>query len=130
MSCNDANITEDAEAELHGGGTPLARSWMGYTYGKCGDTERAEAALQTLDEFAESSDVDPIAYGIIHAALGDSRRLLDELERAVDGHSVLAVFLPAVPTYYMPGLDKDPRFQALMKRIGYSGTEVNGGNSG
>ena len=128
--CEDAFATaEDAEAELHGGDTPLARSWMGYTYGKCGDTERAEAALQTLDEFAESADVDPFAYGIIYSALGDKDRLLDEIERAVDAHSVLAVFMPGVPTYYMPGLENDPRFRSLLERIGFSESGVHGGNS-
>ena len=128
--CEDAFATaEDAEAELHGGDTPLARSWMGYTYGKCGDTERAEAALQTLDEFAESADVDPFAYGIIYSALGDKDRLLDEIERAVDAHSVLAVFVPGVPTYYMPGLENDPRFRSLLERIGFSESGVHGGNS-
>ncbi len=128
--CEEAFATaEDAEAELHGGGTPLARSWMGYTYGTCGDTERAEAALQTLDEFAENAYVDPFAYGIIYAALGDSNQLLDELERSVDDHSVLAVFLSVVPTYYMPGIEDDPRFQSLMERIGFSGTGVYGGGS-
>jgi serine/threonine protein kinase/tetratricopeptide (TPR) repeat protein len=129
--CEEAFATaEDAEAELHGGGTPLARSWMGYSYGKCGDTERAEAALQTLDEFAENADVDPIAYGIIYSALGDKDRLLDELERSVDNHSTLAAFMPAVPTYYMPGLEDDPRFLSLMKRIGFTGSGVHGGNTG
>ncbi|MBD3870252.1 MAG: protein kinase [Acidobacteria bacterium] len=128
--CEEAFATaEDAEAELHGGDTPLARSWMGYTYGKCGDTERAEAALQMLDEFAENAEVDPTAYGIIYAALGDSNRLLDELERAVDDHSVLAVFMPAVPTYYMPGLENDPRFQVLMERTGFTSSGVHKGVS-
>ena len=128
--CEEAFATaEDAEAELHGGGTPIARSWMGYSYGKCGDTERAEAALRTLDEFAENADVDPFAYGIIYAALGDKERLLDALERAVDDHSTLAAFMPAVPTYYMPGLENDPRFQTLLERIGFNESGVHGGNS-
>jgi len=129
--CEEAFATaEDAEAELHGGGTPTARAWMGYSYGKCGDTERAEAALKTLDEFAENGDVDPFAYGIIYSAFGDKDRLLDELERAVDAHSALAAFMPGVPTYYMPGLEDDPRFQVLMERIGFTGTGVHGGGKG
>jgi serine/threonine protein kinase/tetratricopeptide (TPR) repeat protein len=123
--CEEALATaEDAEAQLHGGDTPLARSWVGYTYGKCGDTKRAEAALQTLDEFAEDTEVDPFAYGIIYAGLGDTDRLLDEIERAVDAHSVLAVFMPGVPTYYMPGREDDPRFLALMERVGFTTTQV------
>jgi len=129
--CEEAFATaEDAEAELHGGGTPLARSWMGYTYGKCGDTDRAEAALRALDEFAENTDVDPFAYGIIYAALGDKDGLLDEVERSVDDHSTLAAFMPGLPTYYMPGLEDDPRFQNLMDRIGFTESGVHGGNTG
>jgi serine/threonine protein kinase/tetratricopeptide (TPR) repeat protein len=129
--CEEAFATaEDAEAELHGGGTPTARSWMGYSYGKCGDSERAKAALNTLDEFAETGDVDPFAYGIIYSAFGDKDRLLDELERAVDAHSPLAAFMPGVPTYYMPGLENDPRFQNLMDRIGFTDSGVHGGSTG
>jgi tetratricopeptide (TPR) repeat protein len=123
--CEAALATaEDAEAELHGGDTPLARSWVGYTYGKCGDTKRAEAALQTLDEFASDAEVDPFAYGIIYAGLGDTDRLLDEVERSVDAHSILAVFLPGLPAYYMPGHEDDPRFQILMERVGFNTADV------
>jgi serine/threonine protein kinase/tetratricopeptide (TPR) repeat protein len=129
--CDEAFATaESAEAELHGGGTPLARSWMGYTYGKCGDVERAEAALQALDEFAEDSEVDPFVYAIIYSAFGDKERMLDELERSVDARSTVAAFMPGVPTYYMPELETDPRFQALLERIGFSNTEVIGGGEG
>jgi tetratricopeptide (TPR) repeat protein len=128
--CEEAFATaEYAEAELHGGGTPLARSWMGYSYGKCGDTERAEEALQALDEFAEDSAVDPFAYGIIYSAFGDKDRLLDEIELAVDDHSTLAAFMPGVPAYYMPGLENDPRFQTLMDRVGFTKSGVHGGTT-
>jgi serine/threonine-protein kinase len=123
--CEEAlAAAEDAEAELHGGDTPLARSWVGYTYGKCGDTKRAEAALQTLDEFAKDTEVDPFAYAIIYAGLGDTDRMLDEVERSVDAHSILAVFLPGLPAYYMPGHEDDPRFQLLMERVGFNTADV------
>jgi serine/threonine-protein kinase len=126
--CEEAFATaEDAEAELHGGGTPIARSWMGYSYGKCGDTERAEAALKALDEFAEAGEVDPMAYGIIYSAFGDKDRVLDELEKAVDRHSMLAAFMPGMPAYYMPELADDPRFQKLMDRTGFTDSGINGG---
>jgi serine/threonine-protein kinase len=128
--CEEAFATaEDAEAELHGGGTPLARSWMGYSYGKCGDVDRANAALLKLDQYGKEGSVDPVTYGIIYAALGDADRLLDELERSIEDHSINAVFTPVVPTYYMPGLEDNPRFQDLMERIGFTERGVHGGNT-
>ncbi len=128
--CEEAFATaEDAEAELHGGDTPLARSWMGYTYGKCGDTERAEAALQTLDEFAENGDVDPFAYGIIYAALGDTNRLLDELERAVDDHSALAVFPAGGADLLRAGARKRPTISNADGTAGFTGSGVHKGVS-
>ena len=44
--CQEALTTaEAAEAQLHGGSTPLARAWLGYTYGTCGELDRANDAL-------------------------------------------------------------------------------------
>jgi len=129
--CVEAFATaESAEAELHDGGTPLARSWLGYTYAKCGDATKTEAALATLDGYGEERYVDPVAYAIIYAAMGETGRLLEELERSIDDHSINAVFIPAVPTYYSPGLEADPRFQTLMTRIGFTQSAVSVGGAG
>ena len=129
--CVEAFATaESAEAELHDGGTPLARSWLGYTYAKCGDATKTEAALATLDGYGEERYVDPVAYGIIYAAMGETERLLEELKRSIDDHSINAVFIPAVPTYYSPGLEADPRFQRLMTRIGFTQSAVSVGGAG
>ena len=127
--CDDAFATaEAAEAELHGGGTPLARSWLGYTYAKCGDTRRTDEALATLDRYAAERYVDPMVYGVIYAGTGDADRLLEELGRSIDDHSTLAVYTPVVPTYYMPGLEDDPRYLELMDRLGFptTGSTVGG----
>jgi len=129
--CVEAFATaESAEAELHDGGTPLARSWLGYTYAKCGDATKTEAALATLDGYGEERYVDPVAYGIIYAAMGETERLLEELGRSIDDHSINAVFIPAVPTYYSPGLEADPRFQRLLARIGFTQSVNSVGGAG
>ena len=120
--CEEAFATaEDApEAELHGGGTPLARSWMGYTYAKCGDTERAEAALRALDEFAESGDVDPIAYGIISCRVRRQGPIARRA-RAVGQFTLRPGGLHArhadLSTCW--SLEDDPRFQLLLDRLGF-----------
>ncbi len=37
--------------------------------------------------------------------------------------------MPGVPTYYMPGLENDPRFQTLMQRTGFTDSGVHEGES-
>ena len=129
--CEEAFETaESAEAELHGGGTPLARSWLGYTYAKCGDTLRTDEALAALDRFAEDRYVDPVVYGIVYAAMGDTDRLLDRLEQSIDDHSMIAVYTPVVPAYYMPGLEDNPRYQKLMDRLGFPAGGISDGGAG
>jgi len=119
--CEDALRTaEAAEAELHGGGTPLARSWLGYTYALCGDKEKTDAALVTLDAYAAERYVDPVVYGIVYAGMGDTDGLVEKLGRSIDEHSINAVYVPVAPAYYAPGLENDPRYLELMGRLGFS----------
>ena len=130
--CEKAFATaEAAEAELHGGGTPLARSWLGYTYALCGDSKRTEETLATLDAYAAERNVDPVVYGIVYAGMGDTDRLLEALGRSIDEHSMNAVYMPVTPAYYAPGLESDPRFVELMDRLGFVGpsrTDVGAGS--
>jgi len=123
-------IAESAEAELHGGGTPLARSWLGYTYALCGDSKRTEETFAILDAYAEERYVDPVVYGIVYAAMGDTDRLLEELGRSIDEHSINAVYMPVVPAYYAPGLENDPRYIELMDRLGFPTAGVFDGGAG
>ena len=119
--CEDAFATATAaEAQLHGGGTPLARSWLGYTYALCGDAARTEESLAILDAWAAERYVDPVVYGIVYAGMGDTDRLLAELGRSIDDHSINGVYLPVIPAYYAPGLEHDPRFLELMDRLGFT----------
>jgi serine/threonine protein kinase/tetratricopeptide (TPR) repeat protein len=129
--CEEAFSTaEAAEAELHGGGTPLARSWLGYTYAKCGDTRRTDETLATLDGYAEDRYVDPVVYAIVYAGMGDMERLLAELERSIDDHSINAVYAPVTPAYYMSSLADDPRFQELLVRLGFTQSSASKGGAG
>ena len=120
--CEQAFATaESAEAELHDGGTPLARSWLGYTYAKCGDATKTEAALATLDGYGEerASTRWPTASSMRPWAKPSASSRSSK--RSVDPHSMLAVFMPGVPAYYMPGNEDDPRFQKVMERVGFTG---------
>jgi uncharacterized protein (TIGR02996 family) len=116
--CEQALATaEEAEAQLHGGSTPLARAWLGYTYATCGDLERGQAALRELDAMAAEGYVDPGVYAELYTAIGTMDQVLDALERSVADHSPDAIYLPVIPDYFLPELADEPRYQALLKKM-------------
>jgi uncharacterized protein (TIGR02996 family) len=116
--CEEAlDTAAGAEAQLHGGSTPLARSWLGYTYATCGDLERGQAALKELDEMAAEGYVDPGVYAELYAAIGTMDQVLDALERSVADHSPDAIYLPVIPDYFLPELADEPRYQALLDQM-------------
>ena len=116
--CDEALTTaEEAEAQLHGGSTPLARAWLGYTYATCGDLERANAALDDLDRMAAEGYVDPGVYAELYTALGTMDQVLDALERSVADRSPDAIYLPVIPDYFLPELAEEPRYQALLQQM-------------
>jgi len=116
--CDQALATAtEAEAQLHGGSTPLARAWLGYTYATCGDLERGQAALRELDAMAADGYVDPGAYAELYCAIGTMAQVLDALERSVAARSPDAIYLPVIPDYFLPELANEPRYQALLKKM-------------
>ncbi len=107
----------EAEAQLHGGSTPLARSWLGYTYAVCGEAERAEEALRELDDMAAEQYVDPACYAELYTAIGTMEQVLDALEQSVADHSPDAMYMPVIPDYFLPELADEPRYQALLEKM-------------
>jgi uncharacterized protein (TIGR02996 family) len=116
--CDQAFATADeAEAQLHGGSTPLARAWLGYTYATCGDLDRGQEALRALDAMAVEGYVDPGVYAELYAAIGTMDQVIDALERSVADRSPDAIYLPVIPDYFLPGLADESRYQALLREM-------------
>ncbi len=116
--CQEALTTaEAAEAQLHGGSTPLARAWLGYTYGTCGELDRANDALLELDAMAAEGSVDPACYGNLYFAIGTMDQVLDAFEQSVANHSPDAIYLPVMPDYFRPEIADEPRYQAMLREM-------------
>ena len=116
--CTEALETAaDAEAQLHGASTPLARAWLGYTYATCGDLDRAEDSLRELDAMAAEGYVDPGCYAELYTAMGTMDQVLDALEQSVADRSPDAMYTPVIPDYFLPELADEPRFQALLREL-------------
>ena len=116
--CDEAfTAAAQAEAQLHDGSTPLARAWLGYTYGTCGDLERAEAALRELDRMAADGYVDPGIYAELYSVIGTMDQVLDHLERSVADRSPDAIYMPVIPDYFGLAIADEPRYQALLEKM-------------
>jgi serine/threonine protein kinase/tetratricopeptide (TPR) repeat protein len=126
--CVSAIETADgAEAQLHGGSTPLARAWLGYTYGVCGEEDRATAALRELEAYEAEHYMDPTHYASVSAGVGDIEAMLVSLERGYEDRSPDAAYLPAMPALFLEDLENEPRYRALMAAMDYGDHLVPGG---
>jgi tetratricopeptide (TPR) repeat protein len=72
--------------------------------------------LAGYEEHAKSDYVSPMAFAYVYAALDDKPHALDWLEKAVEERTPWAVYLHVDPQF--AGLRSDPRFSALVRRIG------------
>ncbi|NIW23810.1 MAG: hypothetical protein GWN29_04185, partial [Gammaproteobacteria bacterium] len=69
----------EAEADLFGADTPLARSWLGCVYAIAGEREQAEAALVRIEEFSEGLRLEGLAT--VCLCLGRRDEALDYMEQ-------------------------------------------------
>jgi serine/threonine-protein kinase len=104
------------ELVRQGGETELLRSWLGATYARVGEVQKARASLARLDEIEGIRAQSPIAHATIRAMLGEKEAALELLERAYEEHSD---WMPFVPEYlFFSSLHEEPRFKALVARLG------------
>jgi predicted Zn-dependent protease len=90
---------------------------LGCTYGLSRQPQRARQVLQALMEVNRPhQQVSGYYFSQVYLALGDTASALDWLERAAEERSPLIVYLKTAPQFER--LRTEPRFQALLRRIG------------
>ncbi len=99
------------------GEVPNILAALGQAYAFSGDRPTAMNFLEKLQQVAARRSVPPTYFGIIHLGLGEKDAALTCIERAVARHESQVVFLQVHPAY--DGLREEPRFQALLDRIGF-----------
>ncbi|MDX1577384.1 MAG: hypothetical protein R3266_02825 [Gemmatimonadota bacterium] len=81
-----------------------------------GDEEGARALLARLEEARRTGFVTAFWRGHLHAGLGDMEAAFDCLDEALEERDCNLVYLCAIPEAF--GLRDDPRFPALVERLG------------
>ncbi|MEO8041804.1 MAG: winged helix-turn-helix domain-containing protein [Acidobacteriota bacterium] len=95
---------------------PIAVAERSYALGKMGKRGEADAGLKILDEQSKHIYVDPFFMAIVYLSLDDQEQTFTWLEKAYQARSSLMPTL--VNDVKWDGLRDNPRFQALLPRIG------------
>jgi len=118
--CEEALASaESAEALLAGSDTPATRSWLGYTYARCGQKEKAYEALEAIRALSDQGYLDPVLIAVVYLGLKDIDTALEYLQQGIDEKSDSRVYYPVSPSIYMEELGEDPRFQAMLEELGF-----------
>jgi serine/threonine-protein kinase len=102
--------------ELSGVSTqPLA--FLGYALAKSGKSAEARAELKDLLKRSTEQYVPPYAIALVYNGLGEPAEALAWLERGYKERDARMVFLKVEPRWN--DLRGDPRFQDLLRRVGF-----------
>ncbi|MGB8583602.1 MAG: winged helix-turn-helix domain-containing protein [Candidatus Sulfotelmatobacter sp.] len=111
-----ADALADAEGWRRGQGRNWSWGALAYIYGRSGQRAEAKFALEQLERISRSEVVDPLSFAIAYIGMGDKEKAIAWLQKAYEWHSSSLTALKVDPTY--DPLRNDPRFQALVRRIG------------
>ncbi len=92
---------------------------LGYIEGRMGKREEALSILGLLQQKAQHEYVDPYLLGAVYVGLGNDDEAFQHFTRAVDEHSTYMEYLNVDPV--LEPVRGDPRFKALVKRVGLPG---------
>ena len=94
---------------------PLVLAWLAQGYAKAGQRDEALKLLAQMEELATKRYVGAWSFAIVHLALGEKEKAIDELERAFRERSDPFITFIKVSPLFDP-LRGDPRFQALLAK--------------
>jgi eukaryotic-like serine/threonine-protein kinase len=110
---------QEAVEELKEAGDFTAEPYatIGYVYGRMGRAGDARKVIADLRELSKKGYVAPTNFAKIYIGLGDKDQAFAWLEKGYQQRDFWLTFLKGEPTF--DSLRSDPRFQDLVRRIGF-----------
>jgi len=87
-----------------------------YVLGKAGRRAEALERLDALRRFSKPQNPAPVRIAIVHIGLGDTDRAFEWLQKGLEARDWQMALLKVEPAF--DGLRSDPRFAALVERVG------------
>jgi TolB-like protein/Tfp pilus assembly protein PilF len=104
--------------------TPMSIADLGHVYASSGSEREARTMLSELHERSRKHYVSAFDIAVIHAGLRDKAQALAWLDKAYDDRSFFLVSLNVDPRFDL--LRAEPRFRALVQRVGLPAKPVQG----
>ena len=95
----------------------IALGFMGYAHALNGQRAEAETLLSILQDIADRKYISPYSLLLIHLGIGPLERVFQLLEQLYEERNDWLVWLKVSPE--LKNLRNDPRFQDLLRRIGF-----------
>ena len=123
IALSEAGRHDDAIAELNRAlalseNSAVAMGHLGGAFGRARRKADADRVLRDLQAAAARQYVPSSAVAVVYTALGDRPKALEWLEKAYDEHDFSLAQIAIAP--WFKDLRSEPRFQALLKRLGLS----------
>ena len=112
----DEAIAEFKQVVTLSPGKPLGIASLAHAYALFGKRAEAQKGLAELQELSKQRYVSSVSIALIYAALGDKDQAFAWLEKADEAHDANLTRLKVDPRF--DSLRSDPRFTALMRRLG------------
>ena len=96
--------------------SPWLWAEQAYVYGRSGQREQAQRAVEKLERWNRESNIDPAPLFVAYIGIGEKEKALASLQKAYAIHSPALTALKVDPIY--DPLRDDPRFQDLLRSIG------------
>ena len=90
-------------------------AWLAQGYAKAGQRDEALKLLAQMEQLATKRYVGAWSFAIVHLALGEKEKAIDELERNFRERSDPFITFIKVSPLFDP-LRGDPRFQAMLAK--------------
>ncbi|PYS61940.1 MAG: hypothetical protein DMF74_14870, partial [Acidobacteria bacterium] len=111
-------VAEARKATEFSGANSHSLASLGYALGRSGKQAEARSLLDGLLKLSTERHVSPHNIALIYNGLGERDKALAWLERAFEQRDPRMVFLKVYPKWN--NLRADPRFQDLMRRVGFT----------
>lgn len=111
-------ITEYQKAIVLSGSNEDPTAALAHAYAAIGQRAKAESILRKLENKSKTEYVSPYLLATVYASLGDKERAFALLERAYQERS-LDLTWAFKSDLRLDNLRSDPRFQSMLRRIGF-----------